>query len=228
MSRKATVAQAAAVSFIKMAMPQCLKSHAANKAPSLLARHQQHHVSVVTSSLGQSAGNGVFALRAVPEGTALCLYPGAHRIPCGVSKRCRSSIERAQEEQEHNPYLLSLQGGTPGMLDGNPESDGYQQISATGALENPSAVGHLVNHGVDAANVEVATFNWAKVLEGQPVQERYPLPNFLCGSSRDSEPAALGGAVFFALREIEAGEELFVDYGLTNPLPKWAASWYAR
>lgn len=134
-----------------------------------------------------------------------------------------------------------------GYIDGNVTADLPQP-------DNPSAVGHLVNHPFAGgfANVFVLPFMWKDVL-GPAINstEVYPIPNkrrsdgspwyfdataeeivrfprdadHYDGDRASHPPVA--GAALCSSRELACGDELLLDYGLKGPpYPAWANGWY--
>eukprot|EP00934_Nitzschia_sp_Nitz4_P007062 Nitzschia sp. Nitz4//scaffold134_size62860//6967//7728//NITZ4_006320-RA/size62860-processed-gene-0.42-mRNA-1//-1//CDS//3329535472//7052//frame0 len=153
---------------------------------------------------------------------------------------------------EENAYLLNLATTNGGYLDGMALT-----CPTTGRPldAHPSAVGHLLNHNHSIPNVSVISFPWETILSlaqvdtssSSAMDETWSIPNVLrCDGSpwywdtQESRlvrfPTSLStefltrkscGAAMVLSREVEPGEELFLDYGLrTNPLPAWAEGWY--
>lgn len=246
----------------------------------------------------------------IPAGTPLCLYPGIYTPPLPPP---------ALHPTIHNDVAATVEGGAGGFiymanadvdtLQTNayilnlPEMGGYIDGSISsldGKNENPSAVGHLINHpnvieGKEA-NVALLSFAWKDVLardekdhkenEGishnESLSTFFSIPNtmradgspwyldtqtgeliyFDCTQSHHdlsegqqkrsttwtesstsssstkttihghsahmTPPSILAGATFYAVRDIQDGEELFFDYALRGPpYPEWAKGWYA-
>lgn len=127
---------------------------------------------------------------------------------------------------EDNAYILNLRG--QGYIDGHvlTTPEGRQ-------LDTIYALGHLINH-MYPANVYVTPFCWSDVAR---ISEKL-LPNVVrCdGSPRclirgekllyNVKNAKVYGAAIRATEGVSTGEELFLDYELTKPYPKWALGWY--
>lgn len=146
---------------------------------------------------------------------------------------------------EENAYILNLQHRVGGFL------DGACLTSARGRPldENPSACGHLINHSANAANVEFESFVWSDVVFDSFLNDDptlYDVPNerrqdgtpwyadggsvvrFLNSDDMIQQNLlSVGGAAFVTIREIQQGEELFLNYLLRKPYPVWARGWYA-
>lgn len=127
---------------------------------------------------------------------------------------------------EDNAYILNLQGN--GYIDGlaltTPEG---RQLDGTHAL------GHLINHR-RPPNVYVSPFCWSDV---DRISEEDKANIVRCdGSPRcliggrvvlyDATDVTVYGAAICAAKEISLGQELFMDYKLSKPYPKWALDWY--
>lgn len=123
----------------------------------------------------------------------------------------------------------------------------WKELSRRRLDENPTACAHLVNHSGKNANVEVTSFSWADVLPDYESgdDEFFDLPN---EARKDGAPrylqtrnletlfyengvekfgvASVCGAAICAIADIDANEELLLDYGFREPLPVWATDWY--
>jgi hypothetical protein len=149
------------------------------------------------------------------------VYLGCSTTPSGVTA-------------DENAYILNLIT-TSGYLDGLALNDeqGYRLD------ENPSACGHLINHSSKEPNVKVLSFPWNGIVPRPRIRTHHLIPNVsrFDGAARfvlndeivlynGQEPTC--GAVFFATKDIEQDEELFLDYGLHEPYPRWAQKWYEK
>lgn len=201
----------------------------------LLHRSSAPLVRVAPSRL-DGAGQGIFATENVSKGVPVCLYPGIF-TPGMTWVDCESdstvylgnlSCPSGVKPIESNAYILNLQN-TGGYLDG---------LAIEGLDENPNACGHFANHSSKASNVEVVSFWWLDVVDfSVEHKDLYDVPNTcrVDGSPwlmRDGEiyvfkeAHSCAGAAFQTTREIMEGEEIYLDYGLTHPLPSWARDWY--
>ena len=188
----------------------------------------------VASSHIEGAGIGVFTSTPISRHTPLCLYPGVFSpgLPSGLHDAVYLGMESLPSRvipTETNAYIMNLKS-IGGYIDG---------MATQSLLENPSACAHLVNHS-ENANVEVISFWWSDVLDeiaDTDMMGMYDIPN---SSRSDNTPwfyfdnrieyysgkTRCAGAVFCALSDIQQNEELYLDYGLKNPLPPWAEGWY--
>ena len=203
-------------------------------------------------------GLGVFASESIEVGeieTVLCLYPGIYSpgLPlhlCDVATEDTSveshylgnTMTPAGVSPQDNAYILNLQQEGGGYLDGLALSATSYELD-----ENPSACGHLVNHSPRDANATVVGFRWHDIALGNPTvstsedDEFFPLPN---ANRQDSTPWYLDpatgnvryheggfqckGAALIAKKDIANGDEIFLDYKLNHPLPRWAEGWYGE
>ena len=148
--------------------------------------------------------------------------------------------------RSHSPsssYCISMCGG--GSLDASIPS-----LVDLEGIENPSAIGHLINHASDGgANCESRSFHWSQCIHDETIEERqgrFNIPNrqvegfwFKMDSGEEvclppyiSEGNSISvqqvsGMAFIATRDLFKGEELFLDYQLNGPpYPIWARDWY--
>jgi hypothetical protein len=136
------------------------------------------------------------------------------------------------------------------------ESTGMCLSSVRRLDKNPSACAHLVNHSASENNVSVVSFDWSDIQKikadglhsdnNPAISEEYMshedescfgLPNVV---RSDGWPRCLlgvetlhytgegtnCGVVFCAMHDIDAEQELLLDYGLLPPYPAWAVDWY--
>jgi len=156
---------------------------------------------VVAPSLLHDAGLGVFVATPdpIPPGTPICLYPGERTPPLPPWAFSSSSGSPSplliRKPEEDNAYILNLAsarawpcpkrtGGAVvgGFLDAAPKALAELGLDA---LENPSAVGHRVNHcGVTLEpNVSITAFSYrdlavAMLRNGSEASyEHFPPPN---------------------------------------------------
>jgi hypothetical protein len=208
----------------------------------LLSRSHTPRTELRGSSI-QEAGRGVFAVKSVGAGEILCLYAGIHTpaLPPGANDSLvylGNNMAPSGVVPDENAYILNLQHVGGGYLDGLALTTEERRLD-----ENPSACGHCVNHSLSQANVQVNSFAWSDVLNEDKhefdQEHLYPLPNIVRadGSPRYLDTGAdtivkcggvgpNAGAAFCAKDNIEAGDELLLNYGLLSPLPSWAADWY--
>jgi hypothetical protein len=207
----------------------------------LLSRSHTPRTELRGSSI-QEAGRGVFAVESVGAGEILCLYAGVHTpaLPLGANDSLvylGNNLAPSGVVPDENAFILNLHHVGGGYLDGLALTTGDRRLD-----DNPSACGHCVNHSSNQANVQVVSFAWSDVLNEDNELDQdhlYPLPNIVRadGSPRyldtcaDSIVECSGtgpnaGAAFCAKDNIEAGDELLLNYGLLSPLPSWAADWY--
>jgi hypothetical protein len=221
-------------------MFRCLFQHS-ESVRRLLSRSHTPRTELRGSSI-QEAGRGVFAVESVGAGEVLCLYAGIHTpaLPLGANESLvylGNNVAPSGVVPDENAYILNLQHVGGGYLDGLALTTEDRKLD-----ENPSACGHYINHSSNQANVQVLSFAWSDVLneDNEFDQEHlYPLPNSV---RADGSPRYLdtyadtivecggagpnAGAAFCAKDNIEAGDELLLNYGLLSPLPSWAADWY--
>jgi hypothetical protein len=207
----------------------------------LLLRSHTPRTELGGSSI-HGAGRGVFAVESVGAGEILCLYAGIHTpaLPLGANDslvHLGNNVAPSGVVPDENAYILNLHHVGGGYLDGLALTTEDRRLD-----ENPSACGHCVNHSSKQANVQVVSFAWSDVLNEDNDLEHehlYPLPNIV---RADGSPWFLdtgtetivgyggagpnAGAAFCAEIDIEAGDELLLNYGLLPPLPSWAVDWY--
>lgn len=207
----------------------------------LLSRSHTPRTELKGSTIHE-AGRGVFAVESVGAGEILCLYAGIHTpaLPLGANDSLvylGNNMAPSGVMPDENAYILNLHHVGGGYLDGLALATGDRNLD-----ENPSACGHCVNHSSNQANVEVLSFAWSDVLsEDNEIghEHLYPLPNIVradggpwyLDTSADAIVTCGGagpnaGATFYAKNNIEAGDELLLNYGLLSPLPSWATGWY--
>lgn len=123
-------------------------------------RSEGQLVAVQTSTI-KNAGRGVFCQKEnIKAGTALCLYPGVYTppLPCTGGSQ-GEDLYLAGSELENRAYIMNLPE-IGGHIDGEDDD-------IPGARENPSAIGHFVNHPSKAngqyPNVEVVSFMWSDI-----------------------------------------------------------------
>jgi hypothetical protein len=171
-------------------------------------------------------------------------YLGQLQPPSGVDVQENAYILNLQSV---GGYLDGLALFSPSTQ----EDDDKQQLQARRLDENPNACGHLINHRPLSAreNVTVVSFYWTSIWDTESLSrsqhhhhinnddEYYRLPN---ASRSDCAPwyifndeivhydssIASCGAALVALRRLERGEELYMDYAIKEPYPAWAKSWY--
>lgn len=151
---------------------------------------------------------------------------------------------------DQNAYLLNLKSvSIGGYLDGMALGVPHHKQRLD---ENPSAVGHLINHSANNDNVTVVAIEWDRFVNGSDGLEPvicsigegsnvwYPLPNvnrfdgalrYLEGTELVHYPNhesfhGVYGAALCAKHDIDADDELLLDYMLVQPLPKWAINFY--
>ena len=194
----------------------------------------------VGSSQVEGAGLGVFATKPIAKEATVCLYPGIFSpgLPRAFSDATyfgNTSFPSGVDPPEMNAYILNLKS-IGGYLDG---------LATTGLTENPVACAQIVNHNRHQANVHVVSFWWHDVLDDMSTSssffdndEFYPIPNRRRGDGapwffhneemiyyEEETTMPCAGAVFCASRDLD-DEELYLDYGLQQPLPPWAQQWY--
>ena len=219
----------------------------------LLRRSAKPYVKVAPSQL-EGAGRGVFTNIQIEQGTPICLYPGIFSpgLPRAFSDATflgGAGLPSGVRPPETNAYIMNLKN-VGGYIDGLATSGCDDDKS------NPHAIGHLVNHSSHQPNVEVFSFWWHEVCTGNTEDEcdeevmannnithgggrTYGIPNsrrcdgtpwfFHNGEIKlheKGETTPCAGAVFCALRGLNENEEIYLDYGLQEPLPVWAKGWY--
>eukprot|EP00977_Amphora_coffeiformis_P001280 scaffold261_cov170-Amphora_coffeaeformis.AAC.28 len=203
----------------------------------------------VRSSKVKGAGLGVFATQPIAKEATVCLYPGIFSpgLPRALSDATyfgNTSLPSGVDPPEMNAYILNLKS-TCGYLDG---------IATEGMVDNPAACAQIVNHNRQHPNVHVVSFWWHDVLDDMTLPSSsstttssssvdtdnafYPIPNrrrcdgapwffhndeMMYYEKHVRTPCA--GAVLCAARDLEI-EEMYLDYGLQQPLPSWARGWY--
>lgn len=155
-------------------------------------------------------------------------------------------ISPTGKAMEDCAYILNLQD-VGGYVDGEAldrcTNDDLESLNA-----NPSASGHLINHAVVRSNVEFECFMWNDIFDAASKSEGegvYRLPNerrhdetpwyhdgeqiirFSYLNNAEVSFQQIGGAAFLATTKIQKGEELFLNYRLLSPYPKWAQEWYS-
>ena len=203
-----------------------------------LLRRSVAPVVKVRSSEVQGAGLGVFATQPITKEDPVCFYPGVFSpgLPRALSDATyfgNTSLPSGVHPPEMNAYILNLKS-TGGYLDG---------LATGGMTDNPVACAQLVNHNRQRQNVHVVSFWWYAVLDDMTSfdadDEFYRIPNQRrCdGAPRffhnnemvyfeKHTTTHCAGAVLCASRDLADGEELYLDYGLQQPLPPWARGWY--
>lgn len=199
----------------------------------------------VDSSSMNGAGLGVFATKPIARDAAVCLYPGIFSpgLPRAFSDATyfgNTILPSGVVPPEMNAYILNLKS-VGGFLDG--------LATTTEMTQNPAACAQLVNHNRDRCNVHVISFWWHDVLDCQTSESSwgtgdavfYAIPNrrrcdgapwffhreHMIYYNEKERTTPCAGAVFCASRDID-DEELFLDYGLQQPLPPWAEGWYDK
>lgn len=169
-------------------------------------------------------GLGVVAAQACTIGTPLCVYPGVYtptRPPIREGVVLRDGhVTPSGLDPRDNAYLLNLSVG--GYLDGRAlvGADG-RKLDAC-----PHSCAHLVNHAAAAANVEAHSFLWDHDEDDDNIPPWYFDPMAQSTVVYDGSLGRTAGAVFLATRDLDAGDELLLDYQLVPPLPDWASDWY--
>lgn len=224
----------------------------------LLKRSHEPYVSVKPSTI---AGSGVFTCRTITSNQlplVVGLYPGIFTPPLPLHAM-RSSAEYLANkippsyffngvDMDSNAYIINLQR-SGGYIDGCALQSQYCKTSKLDS--NPSACGHLVNHGGYHYNTEVIDFCWDEISldQGEGSEPWYQIPNEL---RADGSPwyydrmheelvsfasemqfdctimARTYGAALVLTHPLDEGEELLLDYKLTKPFPKWAEEWYEQ
>jgi hypothetical protein len=222
-----------------------------------LRRELKFDVHLAPSKVAASAGDGAFVKTGrVPAGAVVCIYPGTFVPP---PPRWALPLDGwlpaggkllLHDPSPENAYLLGTSDG--GAIDGEKASE------LPGVQLNRFAMAHKANHaGGCSPNVTSVSFAWCDALRAcTPLDcpgdaERLPLPNIFeregpwfydykaatvimlrdhhSANEDDAIAQRLNGAAFVALREIEAGEEILLDYDLNGPpYPQWARDWYRR
>ena len=209
----------------------------------------------------QFLDRGVFSKQNVSSNElpkVMCLYPGIYTpvIPLhamGNAEYLANNLAPSFEgDISENAYILNLACG--GYIDGLALNSQYVKHATLDC--NPSACGHLVNHDAIRNNVEVHSFSWEELTDGQDTttsasnttkgNNNFPLPNELRADGspwyfdtsldkmvafprHDEDPlpqSTLCGAALVLTKPVFEGDELLIDYGLKEPYPKWAKDWY--
>jgi hypothetical protein len=209
------------------------------------------HTPFVQSGPSLIAGKGVFALTTIEKDQVVALYPGIYTPPlprflatplddCSVmSYYLANKVSPTGSAVEENAYILNLQL-VGGYLDGESLTKG-RPLDA-----NPSACGHLINHSPTLSNVDFESFVWSDMILAAD-DELYQIPNerrqdgtpwYLEGeriirfpspeNSIEENFHTVCGAAFVTRRQIDEGEELFLNYRLRKPFPTWAQDWYTE
>jgi hypothetical protein len=146
------------------------------------------------------------------------------------------TITPSGKTSPENAYILNLQGN--GYIDGL----ALETCDDGRRLWSDRALGHLINHH-PCPNVYVTPFCWSDVDVGNSSRssgndDKFWLPNVVRadGTPRclvgddlmvyDNTAGQIFGAAIQASEDLVAGQELFMDYGLTEPYPAWAKGWY--
>jgi len=187
----------------------------------------------------------------------VCLYPGIYTPPIPnyalrhteyLANVIPPSFYTHRLQMDENAYVLNLQS-SGGYIDGCALES---QFNKTTKLDtNPSACGHLVNHDAVHYNTEVFDFCWSDIMGFQngsgEEDDLYILPNEIRtdGSpwyydkihedivrfpkqSIETSGIKSHGAALLVTKPLDEGDELLLDYKLSEPYPKWAEEWYNR
>lgn len=232
-------------------MTTFLSPHLRQNIRRLLRRSADPYVKVASSQL-EGAGRGVFTNIPIEQGTPICLYPGIFSpgLPRAFSDATflASDILPSGVHPETNAYVMNLKN-VGGYIDGLAASElGEDNPHAVGHLVNHSSQQSNVEvvsfwwHDVFARNPadecdQGETANNSNIAESD--ESTYGIPNrrrcdgtpwfFHNGEITfhdTGETSPCAGAVFCALRSLNRNEEVYLDYGLQEPLPKWAKGWY--
>ena len=167
----------------------------------------------VRESPACGGSRGVFAVHAIPRGKLVCLYPGLVSLPHQFAARLKT------DKLRNTKRCTVLYDGT--VLDPD-------------ALSPPctvtSAVAHRCHHPPKGLlpNVIKASFFWPSSFVDNPVNkiDSQDLAMMRDLSFTDAKGDRVRGLGYVTVRDVLAGEELFVNYRL-NPMAKqqWPA-WY--
>lgn len=164
-------------------------------------------------------GRGVFTTERIPPGTWTCLYPGVYTpgMPPFGEEYLATEWPPSEVPPQQNEYILNIDG----YLDG---------LTAPEKVEAP-AVGHLVNHSSQSANVEIISFVWPfeNNINTMRLPDNAPWYYYQGNVVRFTEENTstfVRGAALSTLCWIDCDEELLLNYKLKHPLPAWARLWY--
>ena len=172
-----------------------LKDFSVEQVAHLLLKRCLPRRVLVKMSRNKYAGSGVFAAAPLKVGSALCFYPGVYTpsVP-PWARSVEGEITLLDPRHEHlkaNAYLMNL-----------PELGGYidglalEAVTVNGAMANPHAVGHLVNHPNkdQSPNARVVPFFWRDMIlqfsREISSSEYFPIPNAPFKSNRPWNLAA--------------------------------------
>lgn len=131
--------------------------------------------------------------------------------------------------QEISSYMLVLTSGVGGIMDGFRATERVPGLVDRGQ----QAVGNLINHPPQGTSPNVAwcEFPWAKTsCEASGINRMHQgvwyvdpptLEPVLVPDPGAVDALAEPGVAIVALRAIDGGEELFMDYKLAKPHPEW-------
>lgn len=178
-------------------------------------------VEVLQSTL-PGANCGLFSARSCNKGALLTLYPGFYYPPPplfvvssvdGLPATRITDLNAAR--LSGSAYIMSCSYG--GFIDASREG-----------VADARAVGHVANHSLTKINARVETFLWGNC---DSKVNRLDLDAFWYVSS-DGVPqryqdncAAVAGIALLATRDIDAKEEIFIDYRF-SPRDQANCDWY--
>ena len=202
----------------------------------LLRGEVDHRLSRMPSSV--AVGDGVFVERAaVRPGTAVAFFPGlCHCVPPPEAALDLPMAVVGETDWWQNDKVINRSDG--GKVDGLAWETRHEDDGPLHGLEHPLALGHMANHPPAEAHPNVLAWGHdfdLRLLAGLGVRrEAVPFANhpmwYYSGATHSvvevPESLPLAGMVLFATRQVEVGDELYLDYNLSRALAV-SLPWYS-
>ena len=196
-------------------------------------------IAIRASGLGVGAGRGVFARKPIQQGSAICFYAGEYFPP---PPPLAVAVVGAEEGVVSSLAFRKLLSSTP--VDSSYQAfctgvGGYIDAINEKHSSNSMACAHLVNH-TSTPNSVFVHFHFSEL---NPQTQRddelltrkandivkmasgtwYVEPLTLEAVPLTPSSAPLAGIILVASKDIQPGEEIFVDYALEkkNGTPSW-------
>jgi len=203
--------------FSKLSAVQQLKlvSSWTSDAAMALIKDPDAHPLEVKSTLARGGGRdtlGVFAGRFIPKGHLVCLYPGLISSPSQFQKRLDSGDGKIEVS-----HCTALFDGS--VID----PDAFQPVRP-----NPCAVAHLCNHPPKGAlpNVCKAVFVWPDTYVEENEINKMDSASGGVEDLVDIYGKQVRGLGLISLRNIDEGEEIYVNFRFNPKLKDQWPSWY--
>lgn len=171
----------------------------------------------VRKSLLPMANKGVFALSTIEKNSFITLYPGIYYASPPLLQALDGTppaqvSDLNSQRMQNSVYIMACEGG--GFIDAGEEHSHHE-----------NAIGHIVNHSTKKNNVLTQTFYWHEVIAKH---SNRPNVNRFCSEANwyiddhgvvqkyFQDCAPLKGVALRATRDIALGEELLLDYSLSQ------------